>query len=30
MNLEQDKGCVTSLNGTIANPLRSVPDTENT
>lgn len=26
MNLEQDKGCVTSLDGTIANPLRSVPE----
>ncbi len=26
LNLEQDKGCVTSLDGTIANPLREVPN----
>lgn len=24
-NLEQDKGCIASRDGTIANPLRSVP-----
>jgi len=26
LNLEQDRDCITSLNGTIANPLRAVPE----
>lgn len=26
LNLEQDRDCITSLDGTIANPLRAVPE----